>query len=138
MGYTRYWNRTDKPITQEFVDEVNRIIAQAKAKGITVCGWDGTGEPEVTLDCIAFNGKAPHMNHEICGFDNDERSRGFACCKTARKPYDYVVKRVLMAAKRMGIVEDTSSDGQNSMTTDAEYEVYLEEIKKKYPQWFEK
>ena len=36
MGYTRYWQRTKKPITQDFVDEVNKIITDSRSKGITI------------------------------------------------------------------------------------------------------
>ena len=134
MGYTRYWGRTEKPITQEFVDAVNSIIAEAKEKGITVCGWDGTGEPEVTLERIAFNGKAPHMDHETCGFSNERM--GFDFCKTAEKPYDWVVKRVLEVGAEMGIVKDVSDDGEAEECNDEQYMKYYERLKREYPQWY--
>lgn len=120
MGYTRYWRRTDKPLTEEFVEEVKKIIAQAEKKGISICGWDGTSEPKITCDAINFNGKAPYLDHETCCFISGEES-GFNFCKTARKPYDYVVKRVLTAAKKHGIVSETNSDGQNEMISDEDY-----------------
>ena len=119
MGYTRYWGRTEKPITQEFVDAVNNIIAEAKEKGITVCGWDGTGEPEVTLERIAFNGKAPYMDHESCNIDN--KPSFFDFCKTAEKPYDWAVKRVLEVGAKMGIVKDVSDDGEVEECNDEQY-----------------
>lgn len=134
MGYTRYWNRTDKPITKEFVDEVNRIIEKAKEMGITVCNWDGEGKPTITIDEIAFNGKAPHMDHESFVINNDRSEFDF--CKTARKPYDYVVKEVLKVAENMGLVDDVSDDGEVEVVTDKEYEAYYEEMKKKYPKYY--
>lgn len=124
MGYTRYWERTDKPITQEFVDEVKRIIEDATQKGITICGWDGTGEPTVTLTEISFNGKAPHMDCETMFISNDETEIGYGFCKTARMPYDYVVKRVLIEAEKEGLVIYVHSDGVNEMITDAEYMIF--------------
>jgi len=119
MGYTRYWARSRKPLTQEFVDEVKRIIAEATEKGITICGWDGTGEPEITLDVVRFNGKAPHMDHETFTILNEPTIFDF--CKTAEKPYDYAVKEVLKVAEKMGIVEDVTDDGEVEVMTDAQY-----------------
>ena len=111
MGYTRYWTRTDEPITQEFVDAVNKIIADARKKGITTCGWDGTGEPEVTLERIALNGPEENdLGHETFTITNESE---WNFCKTARKPYDYVVRRILRTAKRMGIVCKVCDDGKN-------------------------
>lgn len=119
MGYTRYWERTDKPITQEFVDEVNRIIAKANEMGITICGWDGFGEPEVSLDGISFNGKAPRLDHESFVISNEPTIFDF--CKTAEKPYDYAVKEVLNVAENMGFVKNVSNDGEVEVVTDKEY-----------------
>lgn len=121
MGYTRYWERTKKPITQEFVDEVNHIIEQAEKKGISICGWNGTGKPEVTLEGIYLNGKRPYLDHETMALTNNKGDVGFGFCKTARKPYDYVVRRILTIAKREGIVDKVGSDGTNKMITDEEY-----------------
>lgn len=121
MGYTRYWKRTTKPITQDFVDEVNRIIADSRSKGITICNGLGEGEPVVTLTMISFNGNGEHdLDHETCYFDNKET--GFAFCKTARKPYDYTVRNVLKAAEKLGIITDVSSDGENEhIVSDTDY-----------------
>ena len=33
MGYTRYWERTEKPITEDFVEEVKEIIRDCAKKG---------------------------------------------------------------------------------------------------------
>lgn len=119
MGYTRYWERTDKPITQEFVDEVNRIIAKASEMGITICGWDGFGDPEVSLDGIRFNGKAPRLDYEAFVITNEPTIFDF--CKTAEKPYDYAVKEVLNVAENMGFVKNVSDDGEVEVVTDKEY-----------------
>ena len=114
MGYTRYWDRTEKPITQEFVDAVNNIIADSKKKGITIRNGLGEGEPIVTLNGILFNGDGEHeLDHETCAFTNDEK--GFGFCKTARKPYDYTVREVLKVAEQMGIVTNVSDDGDNNV-----------------------
>ena len=121
MGYTRYWHRTEKPITQEFVDAVNNIIAESRKKGITIRNGLGEGEPIVTLDKVLFNGDGEHeLDHETCGFTNTEP--GFNFCKTARKPYDYTVREVLKVAEKMGIITDVTEDGDNEeIISDEEY-----------------
>ena len=129
MGYTNYWYRTDKPITQEFVDGVKRIIKESEKKGISIRGGDGTGEPEVTLEKISFNGNAEFgLDYESC-YMNNGGGKGtqrfdegiFSFCKTARKPYDYTVKRVLRLAKKYGIISEWSDDGKCKVQTDEEY-----------------
>ena len=120
MGYTNYWERTNKPITQEFVDGVLRIIKESEKKGISIRGWDGNGEPEVTLDKVVFNGnESLGLDHESCFFSNNEA--GFEFCKTAEKPYDYTVKRVLRLAKRQGLISRWSCDGECKFSTDADW-----------------
>lgn len=118
MGFTRYWARTEKPITQEFIDEVNKIIERARKKGIKVAGWDGNGEPIVTFEKIELNGADP-LDHETFCIGNNPTIFDF--CKTAEKPYDYVVKNILSVAKKMNIVYNVSSDGRTKMITDEEY-----------------
>lgn len=120
MGYTRYWTRTEKPITQEFVDAVNEIITNERKKGITICGWDGTGEPEVTLERIALNGPEENdLGHESFVITKES---AWDFCKTAYKPYDYVVREVLKVGEKMGIVADVSSDGDfEEIVSDADY-----------------
>lgn len=121
MGYTRYWHRTEKPITQEFVDAVNNIIAESRKKGITIRNGLGKGEPIVTLDKVVFNGNGDcDLDHETCAFTNTEK--GFDFCKTARKPYDYTGREVLKVAEQMSIVTNVSSDGENEhIISDQDY-----------------
>lgn len=112
MGYTRYWERTDKPINPEFLAEVQSIIRTCFIKGIGLGDAFGENTPEVTLDCVAFNGSAAKgLDHESFVIDNN--GIGFNFCKTARKPYDYAVAKALQAAKRHGLVTSVRSDGPN-------------------------
>ena len=110
MGFTRYWNRTEAPITEEFVNEVNAIIENCISKGIGICGWDGTGKPEVSTEIISFNGNGEKgLDHETLLIGKET---GFNFCKTAYKPYDYAVREVLRVAERYGIITDVRSDGE--------------------------
>lgn len=112
MGYTRYWQRTEKPITEEFVAKVKEIIKDANDKGIKICGSNGSGEPVLEENCVAFNGNGElGLDHESCVFDNEHH--GFDFTKTACKPYDFAVRNVLKIAEKEGLVVDVSSDGEN-------------------------
>ena len=113
MGYTRYWDRTNQPITEDFCEAVRKIIEDSKAKGIFIGNAWGEGEPVITPDKIAFNGDASKdLDHESCYFSNEDEI-GFDFCKTARKPYDYTVREVLKVAEQMNIITNLRSDGEN-------------------------
>jgi len=58
MGYTHYWTQTRDFTPQEMTKVVSAIQDIAKASGIPLGGWDGTGSPEFTTKTIGFNGKA--------------------------------------------------------------------------------
>ena len=121
MGYTNYWERTEKPITEDFVKAVKDIIKESERLGISICGWDGSeDEPIITTDVIAFNGdKNFDLDHEAFLLNNVET--GFAFCKTARKPYDWTVKEVLTTAEAYGLVTDVSDDGEITHKTDKQW-----------------
>lgn len=113
MGYTRYWKRTDEPLNADFRDGVENIIKEAAGYGIAIRGWDGHGEPLLSSERVSFNGNAnaeQDLSHESFVLDSE---LGFCFCKTARKPYDFVVRKVLRLAQDYGIVEDVSDDGYN-------------------------
>lgn len=120
MGYTRYWERTAKPMDESFVKFCYAVFDTCKKLGIKIYGWDGTGEPTVTDKAIMFNGDSKHdLDHESFVL-NDQI--GFCFCKTARKPYDYAVRTILREALVRGYVIDVSDDGYNEdIISDAEY-----------------
>jgi len=123
MGYTRYWKRTEEKITQEFIDDVNAILEDCKRKGIRIRdGW-GENEPIVTLNEVYINGNAEKgLDHETFAIDNEPSD--FEFCKTARKPYDYAVRKILAKAKKYGLVTDVRSDDREQdkvVRSDAEY-----------------
>lgn len=108
MGYTRYWTRTEKPISEEFVSEVKKIIASSEKQGIHICDSYGTDLPIVSLECIYLNGNAEiNADHESFIVTNKS---GKDFCKTNRKPYDYAVRQILAVGEKLGIFTDVSSD----------------------------
>ena len=123
MGYTRYWNRTNKKITSEFVVAVEQVIADCNSKGILIRNGWGEENPVVTMDEICINGDATtDLDHESLYLSNKEKDMGFGFCKTARKPYDYAVRRILKIAEQMELVTNVRSDGENEeIISDEEY-----------------
>lgn len=126
MGYTRYWKRTSKPYDEDFLNQVKKLVADGEKKGITLCAADGEGKPVLRMDAICINGcEAKGTDHEpLCIYNPDSQyyEARSAFCKTARKPYDYVVREVLKLAEEQGIITNLDSDGANEeIISDSEF-----------------
>ena len=123
MGYTRYWERTEKKIGEDLVAYVRGVIADCKDRGITIRNGAGLKKPNVSLERISINGDGEDgkdLAHETFYMDNKEV--GFNFCKTARKPYDYAVRKILRYAEKNGYVKKVSCDGSNQrIISDAQY-----------------
>lgn len=113
MGYTNYWSLKTNKFPKEFLDDVRKIIDASIVDIVSYSGEEGT-EPIIEENEIALNGKEPEA-YESFVMDAE---RGFNFCKTARMPYDQVVKAILIIAEGYGIVEDFHFDGD---TTEQEY-----------------
>ena len=120
MGYTRYWNRTEKKIDADLIIKVCEVIADCDKKGIMIRNGWGEGNPIVTLDCISINGdKTNDLWHETFFIDDNT---GFNFCKTEEKPYDYAVREILKYAEENGFVTDVQDDGDNDeIISDEDY-----------------
>ena len=65
MGYTHYFRRVPELPQENFsavVRDFKTILPKFQQAGILLAGWDGSGEPEITQDLIAFNGPE-HCGH---------------------------------------------------------------------------
>lgn len=95
MGYAHYYH--GMYATPELAEDTKAILRAARDQGISVRGPDGTGEPEVTGTCIAFNGAAA-AGEALDGFWLGTDEAAFpAFTNTERLPYDTVVTAVLSA-----------------------------------------
>jgi len=117
MGYTHYWRFDTLPvIPAEARVVLKEILDKAYADGIIQYEADVQKEPFLTDTEIRFNGVGED-GHETFHFNihddyRTEDGRVFAFCKTAKKPYDAIVMRVLITLKyflRDGL--NVSSDG---------------------------
>lgn len=123
MGYTRYWNRTEKKIDADLIVKVCEVIADCDKKGIMIRNGWGQGNPLVTLDYISINGdRSNDLDHESFFISDAYDDKGFNFCKTARKPYDYAVREILKYAEENGFVTDVQDDGDNDeIISDEDY-----------------
>ena len=121
MGYTRYWKRTNKKIDEELINAVHEIIADCDKHGIKICNGIGHDDPVVTLDEIAINGNDEvGLAHETFYLGNEESD--FEFCKTAYKPYDYAVRKILRYAEQNGYVSDVEEDEEyEGIVSDADF-----------------
>jgi hypothetical protein len=112
MGYTHYMRQESEVPTVQWkilTEAVNKVLSNLP-KYSTSAGAFHSDEPiivqfecvdnslpEVGDQIIRFNG-ADEMGHEtfMIGQDFDPNGETFHFCKTARKPYDYVVCAVLI------------------------------------------
>jgi hypothetical protein len=96
MGYTHYW--TDfgggSTLPAEAVKLIKEVTDQAYRQGLIQREYDDSRPPIVNAQKLRFNGvgEAGHETFRYSTSPGDEI--GF--CKTARKPYDAVVMRVLL------------------------------------------
>ena len=125
MGYTHYYtqnrsltNREWKDLIDIFHHMLNHLPAHSHNAGgfyadfpLTICGGDGTGQPEINDRSLVFNGdEKGGLDHETFYIDKD--GHGFYFCKTARKPYDLLVCAVLLALCEIAPAAfELSSDG---------------------------
>lgn len=132
LMFTRTWTVTSKEVSDEFVNAVKCIIKNAESKySIHVCGPDGTGEPIITKDVIAFNGD----KSEWKDYDTFSLFDGEGYCQTGvpyspdnnhyGNPYDVVVYAVLMLAERYGYVRDLDADDATDADDKAFYLMLL-------------
>lgn len=114
MGYTHYFetNKNPKPISlDELKKKVDNVLNEHKNIIRFECDEAKPALCEVKDGeiLIRFNGIGDD-GHETFYFDS--REVGFNFCKTARKPYDVVVCKVLLYLKQyFGDAIDVRSDG---------------------------
>lgn len=117
MGYTHYWDNTDKAISKEtrheFLTHFNAMM--------DICP-DTVEVNVLEEERLYFNGiEARGEDHDTACFYFDGVARGYGTgkekywsfCKTARKPYDKFVVACLILAEELGIIEGWSSDGDD-------------------------
>lgn len=125
MGYSRYWNRTSKPINEDFIAKMQEIIKTCTVKGIKLCNGSGEGKPIVSLEEVSLNGdRSRGLDYESFNIDNEDT--GYNFCKTARKPYDAAVRLALVAAEECGLVTNVRDDDRGKNNTMYSDEDYLE------------
>lgn len=126
MGYTHYFERLiifDISKFRDVARDIDTIIRKIHESGITICGFNGTGVPEINTDIIAFNGC--DADDGACGSFNLDRkistphditkhpNKMMDYCKTRSKPYDIAVCASLIIAKHyFGDDIRISSDGE--------------------------
>jgi|6_EtaG_2_1085325.scaffolds.fasta_scaffold11891_9 hypothetical protein len=101
MGYTHYWH-IDEDL-KEFPEEAINLI-----KDLVDDELIDQSDIDITNSFINFNGVGENA-HENCFIKlptkrqsyllNDHKGKFFGFCKTARKPYDVIVMRVLLVLK---------------------------------------
>lgn len=111
MSYAHYWSDSslDDELSAKAVEAILKITDEAHRQGLIQREHYDTRAPVVTATEVQFNGVGEKGQETFLfragAFDP------FGYCKTARKPYDDVVMRVLLvlASHRRGF--EVTSDG---------------------------
>ena len=112
-------------------------MEKAYADGIVQYEDNIAKPPVVNREEITFNG-VDELGHETFHYsisDNYKASnnRYFGFCKTAQKPYDRVVMKVLIVLKKyLGNAFELSSDGFNDEYSEPEWKRTVSQMKKEY------
>ncbi len=96
MGYTHYWtdDGASDTLPAEAVTLIKQITDRAYQQGLIQREHDDPRPPLATAQAVRFNGVGEE-GHETFQFATANRG-AYGFCKTARKPYDDVVMRVLL------------------------------------------
>jgi hypothetical protein len=96
MGYTHYGtdSGTGASLPAEAVHHIHTITEHAYHAGLIQREHDDPRPPLVTVQQVRFNGVGDG-GHQTFRFRTAPED-AFACCKTAHRPYDAVVMRVLL------------------------------------------
>jgi hypothetical protein len=139
MGYTHYWTETKKPkqIPTQAIKIIKEIVDKAYTDGIVQYEDNVARPPVVNREEIRFNGVG-EWGHETFHYgisDNYKTSENkyFAFCKTAQKPYDTVVMKVLIVLNNyLGDAFKLSSDGFNDKYSEPEWKRTVSQMRKEY------
>lgn len=113
MGYTHYFTQKQQPSNEQWQVLKEKVIAvydtmqkqKKRTRSFIVC--NGVGEVQIHQaqdlfieqgQSICFNGEAKlGLDHETF-YLTSKRNKNFEFCKTAQKPYDFLVVAVLILA----------------------------------------
>ena len=96
MGYTHYWDGSGlrAPLAPEAMAQIRKVTDEAYRLGLIQREYDDPRPPLVTAQVVRFNGVG-ELGHDTFGFCTTD-TYPFGACKTALKPYDAIVMRVLL------------------------------------------
>ena len=150
MGYTSYFElKTPSNDCQKEFKQVRKKVRKVlknlpeysetaggwfKDEPIIIRGGSGSGKPTINTKLISFNGdSSKDLDHETFYFQFDGKPLRFAFCKTARKPYDFMVCITLLSLRNNVTGFKFSSDGNKEDWEPAikYYEQHIGELKTK-------
>jgi len=125
-GFTHYWDTEPKDIPEEALVDIRKIVDEHK--DIIQYESDIKDKPIVNKNEIIFNGIGRN-GHETFWYNT--RKEGFGFCKTARKPYDIVVCKVLLVLEaHMGINLRSDGFSNDRLSFDGSWNQAIEDVKR--------
>ena len=143
MGYTHYFQQIEelpKDKWNSFIKEVKTTLDEGKA--ILRFEFNSNKPPRIDEEVVRFNGigddghETFYLSRVVIPRDNydtlSDDQKYFRFCKTARKPYDkYVVKVLILMEKYFGDDVEIDSDGDWDHIKKLDMEEYVEHVLKR-------
>jgi hypothetical protein len=125
MGYTNYWTpnkaKLDKMVAfpQEVIDQVKAVKEKFNEEVLTKKRNEEFVEGRIEKNCISISGPCEGFVFDLMP-DPITKDRigidSWHFCKTAREPYDAVIKCILMILTEHGLLLEWSHDDNGNCT----------------------
>jgi len=140
MGYTHYFEQIEelpKEKWNSFIKEVKTTLDNGQT--IIKFDYNSNKPPQIDEEEVRFNGVGDNGHEtfylsrvQFPRYNRTDKSKYFNFCKTARKPYDkYVVKILILMEKYFGDDVEISSDGDWDHIKKLDMEEYVEHVLKR-------
>jgi len=140
MGYTHYFQQIEelpKDKWNKFTEEVKTILDDGQT--IIKFDYNSNKPPQIDEEEVRFNGVGDNGHEtfylsrvQFPRYNRTDKSKYFNFCKTARKPYDrYVVKVLILMEKYFGDDVEIDSDGDWNLIKKEEYVKHVADREKR-------
>jgi hypothetical protein len=125
MGYTNYWTPNKEKLNtltvfpQEVIDQIKKVKEKFNEEVLTKKRNFDFVEGKIEKDSIVINGSCEGFEFDLCKDSHTGDRIGvdsWKFCKTAREPYDAVIKCILMVLTAHGLILKWTHDDNGNCT----------------------
>lgn len=116
MGFTRYWETTEKEkFDEKHLEEIKDILLNTQElTGVKLGDGRGENEPIIEENRVVFNGDTnSDLDYETASFKLTGKVGDFEFCKSARRPYDAYLHTIQLYLSDKGYIKNLYNDDFN-------------------------